>query len=220
MGTQVWTHLVDSAALAANRVDPNPPPDEEWLRIDRTNERYLAARHWAKQPWLDRLLGRPRPPFAMDPPPARPAANPDTGVPLLAWAAERIAAGEGEQVSAYLREWQPGMVETDTYDKLWGLASELAALAPYLPTHLLGRLDALGAVAANRFPPSMPPPLRVLDLPDWVFYDRAELDALLAAYDAATRDGHHDLSSWWWESLGAGAADPRCDLLALAIPWG
>ena len=183
MGTQVWTHLVDSAALAANRVDPNPPPDEEWLRIHGTND-------------------------------------PDIGVPLLAWAAERIAAGEGEMVSAYLREWQPGMVETDTYDKLWGLASELAALGPYLPTHLVGRFDALGAEAADRFPPSMPPPLRVLDLPDWVFYDRAELDALLAAHDAATRNGHHDPSTWWWESLKAGAADPRYDLLALAIPWG
>ncbi len=68
MSLQVWTHLIDSAALAAHRVEPHPPPDEEWLRTYRANAAYFAARHRARQPWPARLLRRPwpaPPPFVM-----------------------------------------------------------------------------------------------------------------------------------------------------------
>ncbi len=109
------------------------------------------------------------------------------------------------------------MTETDTYEKDWGLQLELELLAPRLPPGLHERFDALGGEDADRFPPTMSPALRVLDLAGWVFYDRRELGALLAAYDAATDEEREHLSPWWWESLREGAEDPRYDLLALAI---
>ncbi len=224
MSTTVRVLALNSESFISHRVNPTPPPDAEWLRLNESNRQVLSESHEAKRSALQRLLGLNKRDFSgfnMSPLQARPAEPDATGVPLPQWAAECIDAGEEDRVSEYLQEWHPGLAECDSFESLWGMHEEFNTLGARLDPAIKERILALGESDRVRYPVTTQAALKALEFTGWVLYSREEVDQLLAAFNAVRPssdlddDGRYSVMTW--DSIATTMASPTHDHLALLI---